>query len=153
MTNSLFNLFVTFNSAKIICEKLEVKYGADDAGKKKYVVSEWLRFQITDDKPVMEQVHVYKNLCAEVLNENMKMCEVLQANVLIEKFPPSWSDYRNQLKHKKKDLTLQELISHMRTEKANRLKDKMDSLSLNSSKANLVQSATPVYRDKFKGKV
>jgi len=54
----------------------------------------------------MEQVHVYENLCAEVLNEGMKMCEILQANVLIEKFPPSWSDYRNHLKHKKKDLTL-----------------------------------------------
>jgi len=26
--------------------------------------------------------------------------------MLIEKFPPSWSDYINQLKHKKKDLTL-----------------------------------------------
>ena len=54
----------------------------------------------------MEQVHVYENLRAEVLNEGMKMCEILQANVLIEKFPPSWSDYRNHLKHKKKDLTL-----------------------------------------------
>ena len=39
MTNLLFDLFVTFKSAKIILEKLEVKYGADDAGKKKYVVS------------------------------------------------------------------------------------------------------------------
>ncbi|PWA60798.1 hypothetical protein CTI12_AA380090 [Artemisia annua] len=54
----------------------------------------------------------------------MKMCEILQANVLLEKFPPLWNDYRNQLKHKKRDLSLQELISHMRTEEANRLKDK-----------------------------
>jgi len=40
MTNSLFNLFITFKSAKIIWKKLEVKYGAYDVGKKKYVVSE-----------------------------------------------------------------------------------------------------------------
>jgi len=84
----------------------------------------------------MEQVHVYENLCAKVLNENIKMCNILQANVLIEKFLPSWNDYKNQLKHKKKDLTLQALISHMRIEKANRLKDKLDSLSLNSFKTN-----------------
>ena len=96
--------------------------------------------------------HVYENLCVEVLNEGMKMCEILQANILIEKFPPSWSDYRNLLKHKKKDLTLQELINHMRTEEANRLKDKLESLSLNSSKANLVESSIPVNRDRFKGK-
>ena len=76
----------------------------------------------------MEQVHVYENMCAKFLSQNMKMCEILQANVLIEKFPPSLNDYRNQLKHKKKDLTLQDLISHMRTEELNLLKDKMDSL-------------------------
>ena len=54
----------------------------------------------------MEQVHTYENLCAEVLVEDMKMCEILQANMLIEKFSPFWSDYKNHLKHKKKDLKL-----------------------------------------------
>jgi len=54
----------------------------------------------------MEQIYTYENLCAEVLAEGKKMCEILQANVLIEKFPPSWSYYRNHINHKKKDLTL-----------------------------------------------
>jgi len=40
----------------------------------------------------------------------------------------------------------------MRTEEANRLKDKMDSLSLNSSKANLVEHAVPRNRGRYKGK-
>ncbi|PWA51807.1 hypothetical protein CTI12_AA414860 [Artemisia annua] len=88
----------------------------------------------------MEQVHAYENLVTDVLNEGMKMCEILQANVLLEKFPPLWNDYRNQLKHKKRDLSLQELISHMRTEEANRLKDKQISNSFSSIKANLVES-------------
>ena len=69
----------------------------------------------------------------------MKMCEILQANVLLKKFPPSWSDYRNHLKHKMKDLKQQDLISHMRTEEANRLKDKLASKNLNSVNANLVE--------------
>ena len=140
MSNSLFDLFINQKSAKIIWETLEKKYGADDAGKKKYVVGNWLRFQMVDDKPIMEQVHVYENLVTEVLNEGMKMCEILQANVLLEKFPPLWNDYRNQLKHKKRDLSLQELISHMRTEEANRLKDKQNSNSTSSVKVNLVES-------------
>jgi len=106
MSNPLFNLFVIFKFAKIIWTKLEAKYGSDDAGKRKYVVGKWLQFQIVEDKPIMEQVHVYENLCAAVLNEGMKMCEILQANVSIEKFLPSQSNYRNHLKYKKKDLTL-----------------------------------------------
>ncbi|XP_060210766.1 uncharacterized protein LOC132637736 [Lycium barbarum] len=115
MTNPLFDLFVTYKSAKEIWDNLEKKCGADDAGKKKYVVGQWIKFQMVNNMPIMEQVHEYENLTAAVLTECMKMCEVFQANVLLEKFLPSWSDYRNQLKHKKKDLTIQELISHMRT--------------------------------------
>ncbi|KAA0042223.1 ty1-copia retrotransposon protein [Cucumis melo var. makuwa] len=149
MSDPMFDLFVVQKSAKDIWSTLESRYGGDDAGRKKYVVGKWLQFQMTDDKPVVEQIHEYENLVANVLSEGMKMCEILQANVLLEKFPPSWNDYRNHLKHKKKDLKLQELISHMRTEEANRLKDKLDSQNLNSVNANLVESSF-VNRDKTK---
>ena len=107
---------------------------------------------MVDNKQIMEQVHEHENLTVDVLNEDMKICDILQANFLLEKFPPSWSDYRNQLKHKKKNLTLRELISHMRTEEVNRLKDKMEELSLNSSKVNLVESSGTVVKDRLKGK-
>jgi len=52
-------MFVKFKSAKIIWKKLEVKDGGDDTGKKKYVLGEWLRFQITDGQLITEQVHIY----------------------------------------------------------------------------------------------
>ncbi|KAL0433511.1 UNVERIFIED_CONTAM: hypothetical protein Slati_2685400 [Sesamum latifolium] len=97
---------------------------------------------MVNDKPIMDQVHEYENLVADVLSEGMKMCDILQANVLFEKFPPTWSEYQNHLKYKKKDLNLQELINHMRTEEANRLKDKKISNSSISFKANLVGSTT-----------
>ena len=67
MSNPLFDLFVNFKYAKVIWTKLGVKYGSNDARKKKYVVSKWLQFQIVDDKPIMEQVHTYENLSAEAL--------------------------------------------------------------------------------------
>ncbi|XP_074302971.1 uncharacterized protein LOC141637311 [Silene latifolia] len=67
-------------------------------------------FMMADGKPIMEQVHVYENLCADVVNEGMKLDDTFVANVLLEKFPPSWSDYKNHLKHKKKDPSLQELL-------------------------------------------
>jgi len=40
MTNPFFDLFVTYKSVKEIWDSLEKKYGADDAGKKKYVVGQ-----------------------------------------------------------------------------------------------------------------
>ncbi|XP_070020996.1 uncharacterized protein [Nicotiana sylvestris] len=138
MPNTLFDLFINYKSVKVIWDSLEKKYDTDDGGK---------------------EVHEYENLTADVLNKGTEMCEILQPNVLLEKFSASWSDYRNQLKHKKKNLTLQKLISHMRTEEANRLKDeeaerlkdKIKSLSFNSSKANHVKSASTFEKDEFKG--
>jgi len=44
MSNPLFDLFVSFKSAKVIWTKLETKYGSDDAGKRKYAVGKWLQF-------------------------------------------------------------------------------------------------------------
>ncbi|CAN1159986.1 hypothetical protein LINPERPRIM_LOCUS21963, partial [Linum perenne] len=149
MTNIIFDLFVNNRSTKSIWETLIKKYGADDAGMKKYVAGNWLNFKIDDDKPIMEQVHVYKNLTAEVLAEGMHMCEVLQANVLIERLPEAWSDYRNLLKHKKRDLTLEELIGHMKIEEANRQKDKNLNFMLPSIKANLVEPSVN-YNDRSK---
>ncbi|XP_074299440.1 uncharacterized protein LOC141630542 [Silene latifolia] len=101
MVNPLFDLFADNKSAKVIWESFEKKYG------------------------VTMRVHVYENLCADIVSEGMKLDDLFVANVLLEKFPPSWSEYRNQLKHKKKDMSLMELISHMRTEEANRLKDNL----------------------------
>ena len=40
----------------------------------------------------------------------------------------------------------------MTTEEANQQKDKLESLSLNSFKANLVESSVPSNEDRFKGK-
>ncbi|CAN1845367.1 Retrovirus-related Pol polyprotein from transposon TNT 1-94, partial [Linum perenne] len=140
MTNPIFDLLVINKSAKEIWEVLERKYGADDAGKKKYAVGNWLKFKMEEDQPIMDQVHKYENLTAEVLAEGMKMCEILQANVLIEKLPDSWSEYKNRLKHKKRDMTLEELIGHMKIEEANKQKDKDSVLNSHFVKANLVES-------------
>ncbi|KAL4367954.1 hypothetical protein GQ457_05G033840 [Hibiscus cannabinus] len=80
---------------------------------------------MTDEMPIMDQVHDYEKLVSYILAESMKMCEVLQANVLVEKLSKSWSDYRNSLKHKKRDIPLEELVAHMKIEEANRMKNKV----------------------------
>ncbi|KAL0344373.1 UNVERIFIED_CONTAM: hypothetical protein Sangu_1324700 [Sesamum angustifolium] len=93
MNNSLFILFVNYRSAKDIWTTLETRYVGDDIGRKKYVVEKWVQFQMIDEKPIMDQIYEYENLVADVLSEGMKMCKILQANVLLEKFPPTWSEY------------------------------------------------------------
>ncbi|KAK8271459.1 hypothetical protein V6Z11_D11G261600 [Gossypium hirsutum] len=129
----------------------EKKYIVDDAGVKKYVIGEWLKFQMTDDKSIMDQAHIYEKLVFDILAKGMEMCEILQANILIEKMLKSWSDYCNLLKHKKRDIPLEKLISHMKINEINRLKDKTSVTSTQFPfKANIVKSGSGPKFNKFK---
>ncbi|KAA3483146.1 ty1-copia retrotransposon protein [Gossypium australe] len=111
MANNLFDLFVKNKSTKSIWDTLEKK------------------------------LHACKKLVFDILVEGMKMYGILQTNILIEKLPKSWSDYCNLLKHKKRDISLEELISHMKIEEVNCLKDKaLVTSSEFRLKANLMES-------------
>ncbi|KAK9733464.1 hypothetical protein RND81_04G069200 [Saponaria officinalis] len=99
----------------------------------------WLAFRMTDHKPVLDQVHEYENLCAEIIAEGMEICETFQANCLLDKLLPSWQNYVHNMKHKQKDLTLLELVSHIKIEEQNRMQTK-GKIEHSSSNANLVET-------------
>lgn len=44
---------------------------------------------MVDNKPIMKQVHEYENMTTDILNEDMKMCEIFKAYLMFEKFSPS----------------------------------------------------------------
>ena len=53
MANTLFDLFLNYIYAKAIWDSLEKKYDVDDAGKKKYVVCQWIKLQMVDNKTII----------------------------------------------------------------------------------------------------
>ncbi|XP_074299326.1 uncharacterized protein LOC141630397 [Silene latifolia] len=138
MVDNLFDIYCKAKTAKSIWDALETKYGTDDFGTKKYAVARWLKFQITDGKPITDQIHEYENMVSESIGEGMVLCEYMQANVLIEKLPsPSWDEYKKHLRHKKKDMKLQELIGHIKIEDATRNQDRARTNATNIVKANV----------------
>lgn len=60
LSNSLFDIHVKFTLAKEIWSALESKYGTEDVGKCKYVVSEFLKSQIVDHVPINDQIHQFQ---------------------------------------------------------------------------------------------
>ncbi|GJU48747.1 hypothetical protein Tco_1218302 [Tanacetum coccineum] len=71
---------------------LDAKYMAEDASSKKFLVSNFTNYKMTDLRPVMEQY-------SELL------------------------DFKHTLKHKKEELTLVELGSHLRIKESLRVQD------------------------------
>ncbi|GKE70685.1 zinc finger, CCHC-type containing protein [Tanacetum coccineum] len=86
------------------------------------------------DDPTMEQnVKSYKELWdsleAKYMVEDasskkfLNMDEAIQVSCIIDKLPPSWKDFKHTLKHKKEELTLVELGSHLRIEESLKVQD------------------------------
>lgn len=74
---------------------------------------------MVDDKPIIDQIHEYETLCANLISEGLKIYDITFAGILIEKLPQSWNSYKSQLRQREKNLTLEELVSHLKIEEEN----------------------------------
>ncbi|KAK9683804.1 hypothetical protein RND81_10G165700 [Saponaria officinalis] len=138
MVDNLFDIYCKTKTVKGIWDALETKYRSDVFGTKKYTIARWLKFEIVDGKPIMDQIHDYENLVFEILGEGMILCEFMQANAFIEKLAsPSWDKYKKH--HKKKDTKLRELIGYITIEDVTRSQDHVKTNATNAVKDNVVE--------------
>ena len=61
---------------------------------------------------------------------------------LIEKLPNLWKDYKDSMKHKRKHMSFEDVIVHIRIEEENKIRDKAEKATEFSSKVNMVKSNT-----------
>ena len=161
LDNTLYNVYQGMTSAKILWESLEKKYKTEDAGQKKFVVGRFLDYKMVDSRTVMSQLGELQLIIHEILDEGMKVCETFQVASIIEKLPPSWKEFRSYLKHKKKQMSLEDLSVRLRIEEDNKMSEKASYKTM-ESKANIIEgvkgskkrknSAADSGNKKFKGK-
>ena len=70
----------------------------------------------------------------------MTLSESFQVASIIEKLSPSWKDFKNYLKHKHKEIKLEELIVRLGIEENNRKAEKCTTDSTIDPKANIVEN-------------
>ncbi|KAI3700949.1 hypothetical protein L2E82_45590 [Cichorium intybus] len=90
----------------------------NDASSKKFLVSNFMGYKMIDYRPVMEQYHEMLRILGQFAQHNLKMDEAISVAVIINNLPPSWKDFKHTLKHKKEELTLVQLGSHLRIEES-----------------------------------
>lgn len=75
---------------------------------------------MVDSKIVINQVREIQVILHEIHAEWMILSETFQVAAIIEKLPPGWKDFKNYLKHKWKEMNLEELIVRLQIEEDNR---------------------------------
>ncbi|GJZ50607.1 pol polyprotein [Tanacetum coccineum] len=151
LIDPLYNVYCKTTTAKELWESLEHKYKTEDAGTKKFVVARFLDYKMVDSKNVISQVQDLQVLIHDIHAEGMTLSETFQAAAIIEKLPPSWVDFKNYLKHKRKEMSVEDLVVRLRIEEDNRLAQK-DTYTPDSAKANLVEHDGSSSRSNPKGK-
>ncbi|RVW26496.1 Retrovirus-related Pol polyprotein from transposon TNT 1-94 [Vitis vinifera] len=139
LADSLYNVYSDKKTAKELWESLDQKYKTEDAGAKKFVVGRFLDYKMVDSKTVVSQVQELQVILHEIHAEGMMLSETFQVAAIIEKLPPAWKDFKNYLKHKRKEMSIEDLIIRLRIEEDNRRSEKKGAHTLNEAKANFVE--------------
>ncbi|GJS37354.1 zinc finger, CCHC-type containing protein [Tanacetum coccineum] len=100
MSNSLFDVYQNVETSRELWDTLEAKYMAEDASSKKFLVSNFTNYKMTDSRPVLEQYNELLGILGRFTQHNMNMDESI-----------------------KEELTLIELGSHLRIEESLRAQD------------------------------
>ena len=103
---------------------MDKKYKTEDAGLKKFVVGKFLDYKMLDSKTVINQVQDLQVILHDMHVEGMSLSESFQVVAIIEKLPPLWKELKNYLKHKQKEMRLEDLIVRLRIEEDNRASEK-----------------------------
>ncbi|KAF3639815.1 putative phosphoserine aminotransferase, chloroplastic-like [Capsicum annuum] len=149
--------FVIWNQdIKRIVGALERKYKMEDAGIKKFLVARFLNFKMIDSKSVVSQVQDLQVIIHDLLAE---------VAAIVEKLAPLWKDFKNYLKHKRKEMTVEDLIVRLRIEEDNKAAKRrskgnstmngahiVEDGQNNSKKRNKVEHGSNQPKKKFKGK-
>ncbi|CAM8933821.1 unnamed protein product [Rhodiola kirilowii] len=77
-----------------------------------------------DSKTMISQVQDLQLIIHEIYTEGMKINESFQVAAVIEKLPPGCKDFKNYLKQKQKEMSMEDLVIRLKNEEDNRLSNK-----------------------------
>ncbi|XP_070036035.1 uncharacterized protein [Nicotiana tomentosiformis] len=117
LEDDLYNVYTAMKTLKELWDALEKKYKIEDACLKKFVIAKFLDYKMIDSKTVRTHVQELQIIFYDLIAKGMVMNEVFQVAELIEKLPSSWGDFKNYLKHKSKEMKLEDLTKEQNKKK------------------------------------
>ena len=132
-------MYSPIKTTRELWESLDRKYKTEDAEMKKFVVGRFLDYKMVDSKTIISQVQDLQVILHEIHAKGMVLSESFQVAAIIEKLPPNWKDFKNYLKHKHKEMKLEDLIMILRIDEDNRVSEKKVGNHSMESKAQVIE--------------
>ncbi|XP_055822156.1 uncharacterized protein LOC129890680 [Solanum dulcamara] len=120
----LYNVYSNMKTSKDLWDALEKKYKTKDVGLNKFIMAKFLDFKMVDSKYVVTQVQKLQVIINDLLAEGLVIKKAFQVAAMIKKLPHLWKDFKNYLKHKRKEIYLEDLIVKLRIEEDNKAAEK-----------------------------
>ncbi|XP_068504307.1 uncharacterized protein [Phaseolus vulgaris] len=150
LSNDLFDFYASYKNAKDIWDSLILKYTVEDIVKQRFVNANYYCWEMIEGKDIKIQINEYHKLIGDIKTESITLPDEFVSELLIEKLPQSWTDYK-QLKHRQKQMSLSDLITYIIIEDTNRKECAAAKSKTLSAKANVVEDklAPKRYDKKF----
>ncbi|VFQ70941.1 unnamed protein product [Cuscuta campestris] len=112
--DTLYPVYAGAKLAKELWNSLYKKYQAQDAGTKKFIVGKMLDYKMVDRKSVVAQAEELTVIFNKCNKEKVGVSEEFQVAAIIHKLPWSWEDFQADLKLKRTELNLEQLLTRLR---------------------------------------
>lgn len=86
------------------------------------MVERYYCWEMTKDKNIQSQINAYHKLLEDLKSENIILPKVFDVGLLIEKMIVTLVDYKQQFKHKHKQMSFIDLMIHIIIEETNKKK-------------------------------
>ncbi|KAL9235816.1 hypothetical protein vseg_010550 [Gypsophila vaccaria] len=90
ISDALFDEYLTVKSAKDLWDQLEASYMREDATSKKFLVSQFNMYTMSDKRSVMEQFYELERIFGNFKQHNMNMNESIILSTIVDKLSLGW---------------------------------------------------------------
>ena len=138
LDDRLCDLYMHITDGKELWDALNAKFGASDACSELYVMESFHDVRMVNNRSVVEQAHEIQCIAKELELLKCALPDKFVAGCIIAKLPPSWRNFATTLKHKRQEISVENLIASLDVEEKARAKDTTEKGEGQSS-ANMVQ--------------
>jgi hypothetical protein len=139
LVDHLVDANIQHTDGKELWDALTTKYGASNAGTDLYIMESFHDYKMADNRSIVEQAHEIQCIAKELDHLKIVLPNRFVAGCIIAKLPSTWRNFATSLKHKRQEISVENLIASLDVEEKARAKDTGSKGGEGHSSANMVQ--------------